>query len=102
MIHVIATIEVQPGKRREYLDLFSELVPKVLAEEGCLAFGPAVDIDSGLGVQVPLRDNVVTVVEQWAGIDALNAHVDAPHMAEYKQAVEDIVTGLTIQVLEPA
>ena len=102
MIHVIATIEVQPGKRPEYLGLLGELVPKVLAEEGCLAFGPAVDIDSGIGVQVPLRDNVVTVVEQWAGLDALNAHIAAPHMDEYKQAVKDIVTGLTLQVLEPA
>jgi len=102
MIHVIATIEVQPGKRQEYLDLFGELVPKVLAEDGCLAYGPAVDVDSGIGLQMPLRDDVVTVIEQWSGVEALTAHIAAPHMEEYKQAVEGIVTGLTLQVLEPA
>ncbi|MDP6636395.1 MAG: putative quinol monooxygenase [Phycisphaerae bacterium] len=102
MIHVIATIDIAPGKRDEYLELFAVLVPKVLAEDGCLSYGPAVDIDSGIRVQIPLRENVVTVVEQWSDLDALQAHLRAPHMAEYKEAVEGIVVGLTLQVLQPA
>lgn len=102
MVHVIATIDIAPGKRDEYLELFAQLVPKVLAEQGCLAYGPTVDVDSGIGVQVPLRDNVVTVVEQWADLDALQTHVSAPHMREYTESVRDIVVGLTLQVLTPA
>ena len=102
MIHVIATIEIAPGKRDEYLELFAQLVPKVRAEQGCLAFGPAVDVDSGISVQIPLRDDVVTVVEQWSDLDALKAHISAPHMDEYKENVRDIVVGLDIQVLTPA
>ncbi len=102
MIHVIATIDIAPGKRDEYLELFAQLVPKVLAEQGCLAFGPAVDVNSGISVQIPLRDDVVTVVEQWADLDALQAHLSAPHMAEYKESVRGIVVGLTLQVLQPA
>ena len=102
MIHVIATIEIAPGKRDEYLDIFAQLVPKVRAEQGCLAYGPAVDVDSGISIQMPLRDNVVTAVEQWSDLDALKAHIAAPHMAEYKEDVKDIVVGLTLQVLTPA
>ena len=102
MIHVIASIDVAPGKRDEYLELFAELTPKVRAEQGCLTYGPTVDVDSGISVQIPLRDNVVTVVEQWADLDALQAHLTAPHMGEYKEAVKDIVVGLTLQVLTPA
>jgi len=102
MIHVIAAVEVQPGKRQEYLDIFKELVPKVRAEDGCIAYGPAVDVDSGIGLQMPLRGDVVTVIEQWSDVDALKAHIAAPHMEDYKNAVEGIVTGLTLQVLEPA
>ena len=101
MVHVIATIDIAPGKRDEYLELFSQLVPKVRAEQGCLAYGPTVDIDSGISVQIPLRDNAVTVVEQWSDLDALQAHLTAPHMGEYKEAVKDIVVGLTLQVLQP-
>ena len=102
MIHVIAAIEIAPGKRDEYLELFAQLVPKVLAEEGCIAYGPTIDFDSGFGAQIPMRDNVVTVVEQWEDLAALRAHLTAPHMADYKQAVKDIVVGLTLQVLQPA
>ena len=102
MIHLIATIDIAPGKRDEYLEIFAQLVPKVLAEQGCLAYGPAVDVDSGIDVQIPLRDNVVTVVEQWADLDALQAHVSAPHMAEYQESVKEIVVGLSLQVLQPA
>jgi len=101
MIHVIATIEIAPGKRDEYLELFAELVPKVRAEQGCLAYGPSVDVDSGISVQMPLRDNVVTAVEQWSDLDALKAHISAPHMEEYKENVKDIVVGLDLQILQP-
>ena len=101
MVHVIATIDIAPGKRDEYLELFAQLVPKVQAEQGCLAYGPALDIDSGISVQIPLRENVVTAVEQWASLEELQAHLTAPHMGEYKDAVKDIVVGLTLQVLQP-
>jgi quinol monooxygenase YgiN len=101
MVHVIAAVELAPGKRDEYLALFADFVPKVRAEQGCLAYGPTIDIDSGIGAQEPLRDNVVTVVEQWADLDALKAHIAAPHMGEYKEAVKDIVVGLKLQILQP-
>ncbi|MBT3202473.1 MAG: antibiotic biosynthesis monooxygenase [Phycisphaerales bacterium] len=101
MIHVIAAVELAPGKRDEYLELFAQFIPKVLAENGCIAYGPTIDIDSGFGAQEPLRDNVVTVVEQWSDLDALTAHIQAPHMAEYKEAVKDIVVGLKLQILQP-
>ena len=101
MIHVIATIHIAPGKRDEYLEIFAQLVPKVRAEQGCLAYGPAIDVDSGIGVQMPLRDNVVTAIEQWSDLDALKAHISAPHMGEYKENVKDIVVGLDLQVLQP-
>jgi len=102
MIHAVATIEIVPGKREEYLDLFAELVPKVLAEDGCIEYGPTIDIESGIGRQSPMRENVVTVLEKWESLDALKAHVVAPHMAEYKEAVKDLVTGLELQILTPA
>jgi len=101
MIHVIATIHIAPGKRDEYLELFAQLVPKVRAEQGCLEYGPAVDVDSGISAQMPLRDNVVTAVEQWSDLDALRNHVSAPHMVEYSKNVKDLVVGLDLQVLQP-
>ena len=102
MVHVIATIEVVEGKRDKFISIFKENLPNVLAEDGCLDYGPTVDLDSGIPVQMPVRDNVVTVVEQWESMDHLNAHLAAPHMATYREQVKDVVTGVTLQILEPA
>ena len=101
MICVIATIEVSEGRREAFLEEFSRLVPKVRAEEGCIEYGPMVDVPTNIPVQPPERDNVVTVVEKWESVEALETHLIAPHMLEYKKAVKDIVKGLSIQVLEP-
>lgn len=102
MIHVIAAIELKPGKREDFLREFKALVPLVHAEDGCLDYGPAVDVASGIPVQIPMRENVVTVVERWESLPALKAHLAAPHMAEYREKVKDLVVGMTLQVLEPA
>ena len=101
MIHVIASIEVEAGKRDEFIGHFNDNVPNVLAEDGCLAYGPTVDLVTGVPVQVPLGDNVVTIVEQCESLDHLRAHMAAPHMATYREIVKDIVKGASLQVLEP-
>ncbi|MBI5094883.1 MAG: antibiotic biosynthesis monooxygenase [Candidatus Hydrogenedentes bacterium] len=104
MIHVIATITVKPGKRAEFLAVFNGNVPNVLAESGCLFYQPTVDADSGIHIQGALRENTVTVVEQWQSLDHLRAHLAAPHMRAYSKEVKekDLVEGVALQVLEPA
>ncbi len=102
MIHVIAAIEVKPGQREAFLTEFRRVVPLVRAESGCLAYGPTVDVATGLPAQGPPRENVVTIVEQWTDLDALRAHLGAPHMAEYRERVKDLVLRVQLQVLQPA
>jgi quinol monooxygenase YgiN len=102
MIHVIATVELAEGRRQAFLEEFHRLVPLVRAEDGCIEYGPAVDVASGLATQSPPRDHVVTMVEKWASLDALKAHLAAPHMAEYRARVKDLVRRVELQVLEPA
>ncbi len=102
MIHVLATITIVPGMRDAFLAEFFRLVPLVQGEAGCLEYGPTVDVPSGLAAQGPIRDNVVTVVEKWASLDALQAHLQAPHMSDYRVRVKDMVNGVQLQVLRPA
>lgn len=101
MIYVIATVQVVPGKRDMFLDEFRRLVPSVLAEQGCLFYGPTVDIASGLARQIPLRESVVTIVESWESLVDLQAHIAAPHMATYRERVKDLVLGSELQILSP-
>ena len=102
MIHVIASVELHPGKVDAFLVEFHKLVPKVKAEDGCIDYGPAVDAKTDIAAQIPCRENTVTVVERWEGLNALNAHLVAPHMEEYRESVKDLVAGVTLQILEPA
>lgn len=101
MIHVIATIELHPGKRAAFLAEFHKIVPLVRAENGCLEYGPTGDVNTGIGAQIPLRPDVVTIVEKWIDLPALQVHLVAPHMLEYRPRVKDFVKSVQLQVLEP-
>ena len=101
MIHVIATIELKPNSREVYLPVLQKNVANVKAEEGCLAYEPAVDIDSGLPAQGMVRENVVTIVEAWESLEHLVAHLKTPHMAAYRDAVADYVENVSVQIMSP-
>lgn len=101
MIHVIATAELRPGTRDAFLAHFHANIPNVKAEVGCLEYGPAIDLRTEIGAQVPFREDVVTIVEKWESLEALMDHLVAGHMAAYREKVADMVKGVTIQVLEP-
>ena len=100
MLHVIATIYIADGQLQPYLTAFRELVPKVLAEPGCIEYGPTVDFDSGIQRQEPLRDNTVVVIEKWESLDALMKHLTTPHMLAYKTETKDMVVDMTLHILK--
>lgn len=102
MIHVIATIELHPGKRAAFLQEFHGLVPLVHAENGCYEYGPTIDMQTSIPAQGAARENVVTVVEKWADLPALEAHLQAPHMLDYRAKVKDYVASVKLHVLQPA
>lgn len=100
MIHVLATVELQPGTREKFLREFSRVRSDVVAEEGCLEYVAAVDIASGLGVQPPLREDIVEIVEKWTSLEALKRHLASSHMGVYRVRVKDFVAKATLKVLE--
>lgn len=102
MIHVIATIETAAGRRDDFLAAFGELVPDVRAEQGCLEYGPVIDLATSIADLPVPRENIVTVIEKWESVEALQKHLDAPHMARFRRTAKDMVLGISIRVLEPA
>lgn len=100
MVYVIATITVVDGQRDEFLTAFRELMPKVHAEDGCKLYVPATDVETTLAGEP--RPEVVTVLERWASLDALEAHLMAPHMMEYREIVKDIVRDISLAVMQDA
>jgi quinol monooxygenase YgiN len=90
MIVVLASIELNGGKREAFL-----------AEFRRIEYFPSLDHATHLPVQGPLRDDVVVVVEKWESVAALEAHLIAPHMMEYRPKVKDFVKKVSLQILEP-
>jgi quinol monooxygenase YgiN len=101
MIHVIATIQLAPGTREAFLKEFCKVTGHVRAEDGCLEYGAAVDEPTSLAAQEPVGDDVVVVVEKWESVAALEAHVTAPHMTDYRERVRDYVESVRLTVLRP-
>lgn len=102
MIHVVATVELNPGTRERFIAEFKKNVPLVLAEDGCHGYAPVVDTVTGFPTQANIGPDKVCVIEQWASLDALKAHAVAPHMKAYRVAVKDLVKGVSLQVFSPA
>lgn len=102
MIHVIAVITAQPGKREEVLGHFRANVPAVRAEKGCIEYGAAIDADPGLPFQTNYGPDTFAVVEKWESMDALKAHAAAPHMKAYASKTRDLLANRAIHILAPA
>lgn len=101
MIHVIAIITAKPGMRETVLQHFRANVPAVLAEQGCIEYGAAIDADPALPIQTKFGPDTFVVVEKWASADALKAHAAAPHMAAYGAKTRDMLASRVIHVLAP-
>jgi quinol monooxygenase YgiN len=102
MIHVIATVELNPGTRDKFLAEFRKLIPDVKAEAGCIEYGPTIDAETDLGNQFRLGPDKVAIIEKWETVAHLKAHLVAPHMQAYRPKVKDLVKGMELRVLSPA
>ncbi len=99
MIHVVAFITAQPGKRDALLAAFNENVPHVLAEDGCVEYAAVVDAEGFGSFQAPIGPDSFLVLEKWRDPDALKAHARAPHMVAYGAKAKDLTAGRAIHIL---
>lgn len=101
MIHVLAFITTKPGQRDTVLTHFQANVPNVLAEQGCIEYQATTDTATSLAAQTPAGPDTFVVVEKWESVEALDAHLKAPHMAAYAEKTRDLVAHRVIHVLSP-
>ncbi|MDB4481089.1 antibiotic biosynthesis monooxygenase [bacterium] len=100
MITVVASIELKPKGKAQFLKHFLEIVPAVHQEKGCVEYYPAVDVDSGIASQAK-NENSVTILEKWDSLETLRDHLVAPHMNEYRDKIQDLVISVTLKILHP-
>ena len=101
MIHVIAIVTAQPGKREAVLEHFRANVPAVHAEAGCIEYGPAVDAEGAGGIQTAFGPDTFVVIEKWENPEALAAHARSAHMAAYATQTKKLIASRAVHVLRP-
>ncbi len=102
MIHVIAVITAEPGKRQVILDELRPLLPTIHAEPGCLEYTVTVDADlqpSTLHQPAPIGPDTFLVVEKWESLEALRAHSSAPFVHEYFEKVGALMADRVVHFL---
>jgi len=102
MIHVVAVITAKPGMRESILEHFRANIPAVRAEQGCIEYGAALDLENGPKFQTPYGPDTFLALEKWESMDALKAHAAAPHMAAYAAKTRDMIASRVIHILSPA
>ncbi|HXP97218.1 MAG TPA: putative quinol monooxygenase [Telmatospirillum sp.] len=100
MIHVVAIITTKAGMRPDVLEMFHRNIPLVLAETGCIEYGPAVDAKGGTGAT--FGPDTFVVIEKWDSLEALAAHAKAPHMTAYAEMTRALIANRAVHILEPA
>jgi quinol monooxygenase YgiN len=101
MIHVVATITIVDGGLAEFVEKFNANCPAVLAENGCISYDPTIDVKTDLDRQAT-DANVVTVIEKWESLAALEAHLQAPHMQTFREKAGRLVQSTALKVLTQA
>lgn len=101
-VHVLAVITTKPGMRSKMLEIFNANVPAVHAEDGCIEYGATIDHESAGDFQTKYGDDTFVVVEKWASLDALKAHIKASHMVTYGQKVKDLQADRKIYIMSDA
>lgn len=101
MIHVIASLRIKEGRVAEFIEIFRANMPNVLKEQGCIEYLPTIDVPTGLPPQ-DLNEHGVTVVERWACLGDLRAHLSSRHMLAYGKQVKDLVENTSLKILRDA
>lgn len=101
MIHVVATIELNPGTRDKFLAEFRKIIPDVKAEVGCIDYVPTIDAVTEIPTQFKIGPDKITIIEKWEDTAALKAHLVAPHMQAYRPKVKEFVKGMEVRVFSP-
>lgn len=95
MLHVVATLPIQPDKVAEFEKTFLELAKKVREnEKGCERYELCRSVES---------PSTFVVVERYASPEALGEHSKTPYFLEFMSKAGAFVAGAPqIDVLRPA
>lgn len=103
-VYVLCRFDLKPDADiADYVSKTLAVVPKVRAEAGCLGYALVRDADTG-SWDKPMKFGARTLwcVERWSSVEALQAHLETPHMKQFGPTVRNLRSASTFHVLESA
>ena len=101
MIYGVVSVRVKPGKVQEYIALFKSIAGKVREEKGCVQYVSTTDFEIGVPIQT-LDKSVVTIIEKWESLEALQKHLAAPYMEDFFKKEGALVESTVLKMLQEA
>lgn len=89
MVIVAGTFTTAPGQRDRVLDLARDVVAATRREEGCREYVFSPDAD---------EPDLIRLYELWDSQDHLDAHLQTPHVAEWRDVSAGLITGRSVRV----
>ena len=86
--------------RAEYVARTKEILGAVRAEAGCLEYRLLGDCETDWDRPQRFGERTLWMLEKWASVSSLKAHLETPHMKAFGPKVSDMRSGSTFHVLE--
>ena len=100
MLHVIVTMRIKEGQMDSFLAACAELRPLVLGDPGCHAYDYTRDAASPFDPNQRTEPDRITLLERWASLDALKAHLETPHMKAAGAKMKDMRASVEVRLTE--
>ncbi|NJC86222.1 putative quinol monooxygenase [Planosporangium mesophilum] len=84
LLTIIAALRAKPGKEQQLRQAAEAVVEPTRHEEGCIAYHLHQAIDD---------PTVFYFYENWAGPEALDAHMKTPHFQNFVATANDLLAG---------
>ena len=100
-VWVLCRFDLKPGAdRADYVAKTKAILGAVRKEEGCLEYRLLGDCATDWEKPQRFGERTLWMLEKWASVTALRAHLETPHMKAFGPTVSPLRSGSTFHVLE--
>lgn len=100
-VYVLCRFDLKPDADiSDYIGKTRSIIPTVRAENGCRLYALLKDADTDWDKPMRFGERTLWMVEKWDSVEALKAHIAAPHMNAFGPTVRDMRSASTFHVLE--
>ena len=102
-VWVLCRFDLKPeADKADYIARTESVLDAVRAEEGCVEYRLLGDCETDWEKPQRFGDRTLWMLEKWASLNSLKAHLETPHMKAFGPKVRPMRSGSTFHVLEDA